>query len=216
MDSSYEGLDAPAANFSQAQSVASNVTQRQQAARAARTALLAADATRNVAARAQAKTELSKPELKRGAIRKFSLALLVLIAATVATGAAVDSAAAALRVGRNVDFTTCGAADGARACAAASAVASTSVTPTPVARVVAPDLTGMGARFAALAVSCATGVSGAPLLPHEDPLHIDFKSLAPIACTRIRPDNAVFHFLDTETDLRTAFARRVSRRRRKV
>lgn len=178
--------------------------------RAARTASLAADATRNVAARAQAKTELSKPELKRGAIRKFSLAVLVLIAATVATGAAVDSAAAALRVGRNVDFTTCGAADGARACAAASAVASTSVTPTPVARVVAPDLTGMGARFAALAVSCATGVSGAPLLPH------DFDGSAPIACTRIRPDNAVFHFLDTETDLRTAFARRVSRRRRKV
>ena len=74
--------------------------------RAARTASLAADATRNVAARAQAKTELSKSKLEEGAIRKFSLALLVLIAATVATGAAVDSAAAALRVGRNVDFTT--------------------------------------------------------------------------------------------------------------
>ena len=184
--------------------------------RAARTASLAADATRKAAERAEAKTELPKSELKRRAIRKFSLAVLVLIAATVATGAAVDSAAAALRVGRNVDFTTCGAADGARACAAASAVASTSVTPTPVARVVAPNLTDMGARFAALAVSCATGVSGAPLLPHEDPLHAKFESLAPISCTRIRPDNAVFHFLDTETDLRTAFARRVSRRRRKV
>jgi hypothetical protein len=178
--------------------------------RAARPAERAAEVVRKTASRAQAKTELPEPELKRRAIRKFSLAVLVLIAATVATGAAVDSAAAALRVGRNVDFTTCGAADGARACAAASAVASTSVTPTPVARVVAPDLTDMGARFAALAVSCATGVSGAPLLPH------DFDGSAPIACTLIRPDNAVFHFLDTETDLRTAFARRVSRRRRKV
>ena len=184
--------------------------------RAARPALRAAEVERVTKAQALAEATLPKSKLEEGAIRKFSLAVLVLIAAMVATGAAVDSAAAALRVGRNVDFTTCGAADGARACAAASAVASTSVTPTPVARVVAPDLTGMGARFAALAVSCATGVSGAPLLPHEDPLHIDFKSLAPIACTRIRPDNAVFHFLDTETDLRTAFARRVSRRRRKV
>ena len=177
---------------------------------AARTVVRAAEVERVTKAQALAEATLSDFALEHGAIRKFSLAVLVLIAATVATGAAVDSAAAALRVGRNVDFTTCGAADGARACAAASAVASTSVTPTPVARVVAPDLTGMGARFAALAVSCATGVSGAPLLPH------DFDGSAPIACTRIRPDNAVFHFLDTETDLRTAFARRVSRRRRKV
>ena len=179
--------------------------------RAARSATRAAEVERTTNARMLAKAAKATVDaLRPGAFRKFSLAVLVLIAATVATGAAVDYAVAALRVRRDVDFSTGGAADGARACAAASAVASTSVTPSPVARVVAPDLTGMGARFAALAVSCATGVSGAPLLSH------DFDGSAPIACTRIRPDNAVFHFLDTETDLRTAFARRVSRRRRKV
>jgi hypothetical protein len=191
-----------------------------------------ADALRKTAERARVKAERARDKaivaLRPGAVRKFSLAVLVLIAATVATGVSIDSAAAAHRVRRDVDFSTGGAADGARACAAASLAfasardvssaatvasgasgataaaalhagpgdddadgdvvdgtrangadpaASTSASPMPVARVVAPHLTGLGAQFAYLAVGCATGVA---LLPGADLLVAGFDSAAVI------------------------------------
>jgi hypothetical protein len=189
----------------------------------------AAEVVRVTEAQERAKaTAAAVDALRPGAVRKFTLAVLVLIAATVATGVSIDSAAAALRVRRDVDFSTGGAADGARSCAAAflasasardvssaatvasgasgataaaalhagpgdddadgdvvdgtrangaDPAASTSASPMPVARVVAPHLTGLGAQFAYLAVGCATGVA---LLPGADLLVAGFDSAAVI------------------------------------
>jgi hypothetical protein len=112
-------------------------------------------------------------KLRPGAVRKFSLAMLVLIASTVAMGAAVDSAAAALRVRRDVDFSTGGAADGARACAAAS-LASASARDVSAAATVAS-----GASVATAAAAPRAGPHVAPL-PGADPLVGGFDGAAVI------------------------------------